>query len=494
MLPFFAALLVAPASILIQGGTIVDGSGKPGFVGDLRIEGERIAAVGRLKPRPSEPVMDARGLVVAPGFLDAHSHADGGAIEHPDATSQVRQGITTAIVGQDGGWSGPVAEHLARLRAASPALRFAAFTGHGGLRSRVMGEDYKRKATLAEIAKMKALLEADMRAGSLGLSSGLEYDPGYYGDTDELVALAKVAAKYGGRYISHVRDEGNRALESFRELIEIARRAKLPAQISHIKLATFPVWGKAHEVLAMIERARRDGLDITADVYPYLYWQSTITALSTSREWEAPETWRRALAEVGGPDNVLLSSYTHEPGWVGKTVGAIARETGREPVELVREIVRKTRGPGGSGTESVVVTAMREDDLEAFLRHPMVMFCSDGSIGGSHPRGAGSFPRILGRYVRERRVLSLEEAIRKMTSFPARRFGLRDRGLLKAGLLADVVLFDPAVVGDRATPGDPRALSVGIARVFVGGREVSLAPPPATPAPREPQMGHLCSR
>lgn len=472
----------------------MDGSGKPGFLGDVRIEGEKIAAVGRLRPRPGERVVDASGLVVAPGFLDAHSHADGGAIEHPDAVSQVRQGITTAVVGQDGGWSGPVAEHLARLRAANPSLRFVAFTGHGGLRARVMGEDYKRKATADEIARMKALLEADMKAGSLGLSSGLEYDPGYYGDTDELVELAKVAAKYRGRYISHVRDEGNKAIESFRELIEIARRAKLPAQISHIKLATYPVWGKAGEVLRMIEDARRQGLDVTADVYPYLYWQSTITALSTSREWEGPETWRRALAEVGGPENVLLSNYTHEPNWVGKNLAEIGRATNRDPIELVREIVRKTRGPGGSGSESVVVTAMREDDLEAFLRHPMVMFCSDGSIGGSHPRGAGSFPRILGRYVRERRVLSLEEAIRKMTSFPAQRFGLSDRGLLRRGRNADIVLFDPKTIADRATPQDPRALSVGIGRVFVGGREVSLAPPPAGLDHAQYEPDHACFR
>lgn len=477
MLPLLAAIALAPASILVHGGTIVDGSGTPGFVGDLRIQGERIVAVGRLKPRPGEKLVKAQGLVVAPGFLDAHSHADGGAIEHPDAVSQVRQGITTAIVGQDGGWSRPVAEHLARLRAANPSLRFAAFTGHGGLRARAMGDDYKRKATPAEVARMKSLLEADMKAGSLGLSSGLEYDPGYYGDTDELVELAKVAAKYRGRYISHVRDEGNRALDSFRELIEIARRARIPAQISHIKLATFPVWGKAGEVLAMIENARREGLDVTADVYPYRYWQSTITALSTSRDWGNPETWHRALAEVGGPENVLLSNYSHDSAWVGRTIAAIAAAAGRDPADVVGEIVRRTRGPGGSGSESVVVTAMREDDLEAFLRHPMVMFCSDGSIGGSHPRGAGSFPRVLGRFVRERRILSLEEAIRKMTSFPAQRFGLSDRGRLRAGLLADVVLFDPKTVADRATSANPQALSVGIARVFIGGREVSLNPP-----------------
>lgn len=464
--------LVAASSILIQGGTIVDGSGRPAFAADLRIEGGRIAALGDLKPLPGERVIAAQGLVVAPGFIDAHSHADGGLERDLWAKSQISQGITTAVVGQDGSRPAPVGKHLANLKRLSRGPKFAAFSGHGGLRREVMGDDFKRRATAEEVRKMSKLLDQDMREGALGLSTGLEYDPGHYAGTEEIVALARVAAKHGGMYISHVRDEGNGAMESFREVIEIGRRAGLPAQISHIKLGTAPVWGQAERVLTLIQGSRNDGLDITADVYPYLYWQSTITALSVSREWDSVDTWRRALDEVGGPAQVLLTRYTHEPSWVGKTLAQIAEATGYPAPELVRQIVAKVHGPGGSGSESVVVTAMTEADLIAFMKHPQVMFCSDGSIGGSHPRGAGSFPRILGRYVRELGVLTLEEAVRKMTSFPAQRFKLKDRGLLKPGLRADVVVFDPKTIADRATTSDPTALSVGMEWVFVDGFDV----------------------
>lgn len=463
MLSTILSLVIAP-SILIQGGTILDGSGHKSFVGDLRITGDRITAIGKLSPLPNETIISAKGLAVAPGFIDAHSHAAGGIDDDPLAVSQLTQGITTAVVGQDGGWSQPLTAELNELAGHRPAINFASFSGHGGIRRKIMGDDYKRPATAAEIAKMRDLLRQDMKDGALGLSSGLEYDPGYYSTTEELIAMAKVAAKYKGMYISHIRDEADKSFEAFEELCRISREAKLHAQISHIKLGTLAVWNKAAltDKIGVKEK-------ITADVYPYLYWHSTIAALSPSRDWEDRKIWERGLADVGGPQNVLLVGYTHEPTWVGKTLAEIATMTGKDAIAIIQEILRKTEGPGSSGSQHVVVTAMTENDLEHFIKSPRTMFCSDGAIGGSHPRGAGSFPRILGRYVREKKLISLPEAIRKMTSLTAKTFQLKDRGMLKQGFIADVVIFDPKTIHDNATPAHPTLLSEGIRDVYVSG-------------------------
>lgn len=472
VLSLLASAVLAPQSILIRGGTVVDGLGGAPKRADIRIVGDRIEAVGNLRRRANETLIDAKGLAVAPGFIDAHSHADGNAKEQPLQKSQILQGITTAIVGQDGGGTKPVYRFFLPLKMAHAALNFASFAGHGEIREEVMGKDYKRPATREELEQMKTLLAGTLRAGALGLSSGLEYDPGYYASTEELIELAKIAADWGGSYISHVRDEGNAALDSFREVVRIAREAKIPAQISHIKLGTASVWGKAPEVLKLIHQARMEGLSIAADVYPYLYWQSTITVLTLDRNWDDKQVWVKALAEVGGPQNVLLSEYSPNPAWVGKTLKQIADETGKDAVEVIQEIVRKTHGPEGQGRESIVCTAMSENDLVAFIQSPHIMFCTDGRDGGSHPRGAGSFPRILGRYVREKKVLSLQEAIRKMTSLPASRFRLIGRGRIAKDYFADITIFDPKTIRDLATPNNPTALSKGVQYVLVNGQVV----------------------
>jgi N-acyl-D-amino-acid deacylase len=461
-----------PAAILIHGGTVVDGTGARRRRADVRIVGERIEAVGRLEPRPGERMIEAAGMVVAPGFIDTHSHANGGIMESPEAETQVRQGITTAVVGQDGGSSLPLAKFFADMEAHPAALNFASFVGHATVRRQVMGDDYKRTATPVEITKMRALVEREMQSGALGLSSGLEYEVGSYSNTEEIIALAQSAAKYGGIYISHVRDEGNGALTSFRELIRIAEEGKLPAQISHIKLAAAGVWGKADEVVEMMQKAKRRHLDITADLYPYTYWSSTITVLTLSRDWENPAVWRKALDDVGGADHVLLSGYSPDPTWAGKTIAQIAAMTLKDPVTVIQEVVRKTHGAEPRGSERVIVTAMTEADLRRFMRAPQVMFCTDGGLRSAHPRGAGSYPRVLGRYVREQHVLKLEEAIRKMTSLPARRMSFADRGKLQPGMKADVVIFDPKTVIDTATTADPTAKPVGIRDVLVNGVSV----------------------
>ena len=472
ILSSFATSLVAqnaPDSFLIRGGTVIDGSGGKRRQADVRVSGDTIIAVGRLKALLHERVIEAKGLAVAPGFIDSHSHADGGLLENPNAATQIRQGITTSIVGQDGGSHFPLKDWFAELESTHVALNIASFVGHGTLRGQATGKDYKRNVTPEETAKMTALMEQEMQSGGLGLSTGLEYDPGFYSTTDELIACAKVAAKYHGIYISHVRDEGTEAFKSFEELIKIAETAHLPAQISHIKLDTSPVWNRGGDVLKLIEAANKRGVDISADVYPYLYWQSTIIVLIPTRDWEDRKAWEKGLAEVGGAAHVRLTAYSPDKNWQGKTIAEIATLTGKDEISVIQEIVHNTQGASAKGVEGVVVSAMLDSDLNQFVASPRIMFCSDGGLSGTHPRGAGSFPRILGYYVREKHVLTLESAIRKMTGLPAKRMGLQNRGEIKVGMKADIVLFDPKTVLDVATVEHPVAPPIGISTVFVNG-------------------------
>lgn len=451
---------------------MVDGTGAKPRRADVRIENDRIVAVGALKPKTGERVIDAKGLVVAPGFIDTHSHADAGLLEKPDAEPVIRQGITTAVVGQDGSSHYPLADYFSQLNKTHVAINIASFVGHGTVRQQAMKEDFKRPAHPEELAQMGVLIDSEMREGGLGLSSGLEYDPGYYSTTEELIACAKHAAAQGGLYISHVRNEDNHAIEAFKELITIAEQAKLPAQISHIKLGSKSVWGKAGEVLKLMSDARKRGLDISADVYAYLYWQSSIIVLIPTRNWEDRAAWQKGLDDVGGPGHVLLANYTPDAKWAGKTIAEIATMTGKDAITVIQEVVRRTHGPNADGFEGVVVTAMTEEDLRTFLKDPNIMICSDGVPGGTHPRGAGNYPRILGRYVREEKVLKLEEAVHKMTSLPASRMGFKDRGSIKTGMKADIVIFDPRTVIDTATTVNPKSAPIGINFVLVNGQLV----------------------
>jgi N-acyl-D-amino-acid deacylase len=467
-------------SILIRGGTVYDGSGSPGKVEDVRVQGDTIVSIGKLQPKDNEQVIEAKGLAVAPGFIDAHSHADFGIRGNPDAESQVRQGITTSVVGQDGIWLIPVKPFLLGIEKVHPAINFAAFSGEGGIRGKVMGKDFQRVATADEIEKMKALVEQDMKDGALGLSTGLEYNPGWYSSTEELIALSKVASKYGGMYISHVRDETNGEFKAFDELIKIGHDANMPAQINHIKLAVASMWGKTRHISELFGQVNKYNTDaklgnrqfLTADVYPYLYWSSTISVLTNSRDWGNKKVWEDGLADVGGAENVRLVRYSVDSAWVGKTLAEISKTTGKDAADLIMEIIDKTKD--GKGTESIVCTAMREEDLRNFIAMPEIMFCSDGEIKGSHPRGAGSFPRIFGRYVREQHVITLSEAIRKSTSLPAWRFGFTGRGLIQKGKKADIVVFNPNTIIDHATPENPTALSTGVVDMLVNGVPVLL--------------------
>ena len=461
--------------ILITNAVVIDGTGSPGRRASVRVRGDRVAAVGDLQAATGERVIDAGGLVLAPGFIDTHTHADGGLDERPDALAVVSQGITTIIGGQDGGSPLPLSSYFAALEKQPAAVNVGMYVGHGSVRDSILGADFKRVATPAEVQRMADLVANDMRAGAIGLSSGLEYDPGIYSDRAEVIALAKVSAQFGGRYISHIRSEDYAFWQAIDEIITIGREAKLPVQVSHAKLAMRSLWGKADSLVRLLDQARASGVDITADIYPYLYWHSTLTVLFPKRDFDNRTAAEFALTETSTPAGLLLGRYEPNPAYAGKTVAEIAKLRGTDSVTTLIDLIRESeamRQATGRSTQSVIGTSMVEADVERIMKWPHTNLSTDGALNGPHPRGYGAFPRFLGVYVRERKVMPLEEAVRRMTSVAAAHMNIKDRGRIAPGLFADLVLFDPATVSDRATPREPHLTSVGIARVWVNGQEV----------------------
>ncbi len=454
-----------PASWVIVGAEVADGSGGPLRRASVRIAGDRIALIGSFRPGQGERIVPADGLLLAPGFLDIHNHSTEALENDPLAESQVSQGITTIVVGADGESPWPIGEYLQKYRRAPAVLSLAVLVGHATVREKVMGQEYRRVARPEEIAAMEKLVEQGMREGAVGLSSGLEYDVGSYSTTEEVVRLARVASRFGGFYMTHIRDEADRMLEALREAIAIGERARIPVQISHIKMGTAGVWGRAAEAVRLIEQARRRGVDITADCYPYDAWHATLLVMVPNKRYNDPASVARALADVGGPDNVRIVECASHREFEFHNLEEIARERGVTPVALFIQIVK-------DGGAEVVCRSMKEEDIREFYRQNWVMVGSDGGIGNRHPRGAGTFPKVLGRYVREQHWLTLPEAVRKMTALPARRLGWGDRGAIRAGMKADLVLFNPATVTDRSTFDEPGKLSVGIEKVFVNGEVV----------------------
>lgn len=452
-------------SRVIVGARIIDGAGRPGFHANLRIEGDRITAIGRFKPMQGEEVIEAAGMVLAPGFIDIHNHSTVGLSTSPSAPTQVSQGITTLAVGADGDSPFPLSEYFARLASAGVAVNVLTFVGHATLRERVMGKDWERAATKREIAEMAKLVEQAMSEGAFGLSSGLEYDVGRYASTEELIELARVAAVHGGIYMTHMRDEEEGMLDALREAVRIGVEAGLPVQVSHIKMGNRNVWGQSSKAIAVINRARRAGVDITADCYPYTAWASTITILVRSRRHNDDREVETAFRNIGGAGKVLITNCKAHPEFEGKTLEEIARAANITDVAAYQLIVR-------DGGASIVCSSMSDADMRAFYRQRWVMVSSDGGIRSRHPRGAGTFTKVLGRFVREQRWFSLQEAVRKMTSMPAARLGLKDRGLIRVGMKADLVIFDPNRVADRSTFKEPELISEGIHRVFVNGEPV----------------------
>lgn len=456
------------ASTLIRNAIVVDGTGSPGRRADVRVVADRIAEVGRLTPASGDRVVEGQGLTLAPGFIDTHSHHDRGLADAPDALAAVSQGITTIVVGQDGSSGFPLAASLARFEEKPAAVNVASYVGHGRLRLHVLGADYKRAATPAEVARMEDLLRGEIEGGALGLSTGLEYDPGIYSDPGEVLALARVAAAAGGRYISHIRSEDRRLFEAVEEAIAIGREARIPVQISHVKLAMRSLWGQSGRLIAMMDKARASGVQLTADIYPYTYWQSTMTVLFPSRDFKNRGEAEFVLRELVAPEDLLIVSFDRNPAYAGKTVADIAKLRGIDPAETVMALIEESGGAG----PGVVATSMHEDDVARLMQWRFTNICSDGALAGGHPRGFGSYPRVLGRYVRERKTLALEEAIRKMTSLPAANVGIADRGIIAPGKYADLVLFDPGRVADRATTADAKAVSIGVRTVWVNGEVV----------------------
>ena len=471
------------SALVITNAQIVDGTGTPVRGGSVRVVGDQITAVGEVKPEKGDRVFNAQGMVLAPGFIDTHSHATGGLRSHPDALAAVSQGISTVIGGQDGGSQRPLKPFLDSLRARGTAVNVAVYAGHGSIRAQVLGDDFKRVATTAEVERMRLLLKDDLDAGALGLSSGLEYDPGIYSSSDELIVLARETAAAGGRYISHIRSEDFAFWKAIDEIIRIGREAKLPVQISHAKLAMRDLWGHADSLVATLDRARAEGVNITADIYPYLYWQSGLTVLFPKRDFENRKSAEFALTQTSTPQGLLLGAYAPNPAYAGKTVAEIAKIRGVDSVTVLIDLIRdaealtKKLGPAADtvDVESVIGTSMVEEDVETIMRWPYANLCTDGQLDGAHPRGFGSFPRFFGHYVRDRKLMSLEEGVRRATSLAAANVGLKGRGTIAVGQFADLVLFDAATISDRATTAAPHALSAGVERVWVNGVEVYAA-------------------
>jgi len=509
--------------LLIKHGRIVDGSGAPGFVSDIGIRNERIAKIGDLSKATATRTIDASNLVVAPGFIDMLGQSETYLLIDPRGMSKIMMGVTTEITGE-GESIAPINErqikeqddflkrfsltidwrtldgYFKRLERQNTGLNIGTFVGATQVREFVVGYD-NRPPTTVELAQMKKLVADAMREGALGLSTSLQYVPARFAKTDEIVELAKVAKEFGGIYATHQRSEANALDASLNEVFEIARRAQIPVEIWHLKTAYKKNWGRMPEVIKKIGDARAKGLDISADVYPYIAGSTSLSAClppwaleggtdkmmerlrdSATRERLKKEIssdqqdWENIYLGSGGPTGVLIGSVVNREleGLQGKRMSEIAVEQKKDPLDAVFDLILADHGQTGA-----IYFMMSEDDLRAAMSAPFVSFCTDsgsratdGPLAGSksHPRGWGTYPRILGRYVRDEKILSLESAIQKMTGGPAARVGLRDRGLLREGMFADVTVFDPATVIDRATFESPNQYPLGIEYVLVNGQ------------------------
>ncbi len=502
LLPLLLLATVARAEsfdLIIRRASVIDGTGTPAYSGDLALRGDRIAAVGQLPAGSTAATeIDAAGRVVAPGFIDVHTHSED-ITDLPVAENFLRMGVTTIVTGNCGGSKLNVAEFFADLVKTKVALNVATLVGHNTVRGQVMGGSFARPPTAGELAKMCALVDQAMKDGAVGLSTGLLYLPGTFAKTDEIVALAKAAAAHNGIYASHMRQENAQIRDALDEVVTIAREAKIRAEVSHIKLSGPTAWGRATEILAYLDGLRAQGLGITHDQYVYTASSTGIGAnLIDARFREGgAQRYRARLADPVEKANMVadmkdfivkgkrgdyayavVANFKADPRLNGKNIAQAAKllrgaDTLDDQIETILDL--EARG-GAQG----VFHGMSEADLKIFLAHPLTMIASDAgprkfNDAVPHPRGYGNNARVLGRYVRDQKVLTLEDAVRKMTSLPAKTFRLRDRGELRPGAIADVVIFDPATVNDPSTYDDPHHYAIGLSDVIVNGVPVIRA-------------------
>jgi len=508
--------------IIIRNGRIIDGCGNPWYKADIAIKDGKIIKIGKVSPSEADEVIDATGLIVCPGFIDMHSHSDFFLLINPKAESKIRQGVTTEVIGNCGSSLSPILpdkveifkkrsgvlaeevtwdwssykEYTEKLERQGIALNVAPLIGHGTLRVNIM-EFENRPPTKDELDEMKALLEESLKNGAFGLSTGLIYTPGAYAKTEEIIELAKVASKYNGIYASHIRSESTWLLEAIEEAIRIGKEANIPVEISHMKAAGKKNWGKVKDALRLIEKARSEGIEITCDFYPYTAGSTGLAACLPpwAHEGGVEEMLKRLqdpamrnkmrehiekglpgwenLAGTAGWDNIVIAYCEKNKEYEGLSISQIAEKRGVDPFDAAFNLLIEEEG-----IVWIILHMMNEDDMKYVMRHPVSMVGTDGSSyapygvlarGKPHPRNYGTFPRILGRYVREQNVLTLQEAIRKMTSLPAQKLGLKDRGLIREGYWADIVIFDPKTIVDRATFKNPHQYPKGIEYVIVNG-------------------------
>jgi N-acyl-D-aspartate/D-glutamate deacylase len=473
-------------AVLAQSGTIitniqlVDGTGKPAVNASVRIVGNKIVAIGNLKPNKMDQIIDGKGKVLAPGFIDSHSHHFGDLNKNRGGLSTSSQGITTIVIGQDGN-SYPM-DSLTKWMQTRPVVsNVATYTGQSSLREIAMGEnDLYRNATAKEIDQMKSILASELEKGSLGLSTGLEYEASFYSSKQEVIDLAKVTAAHQGLYTSHIRSEDLHMDEAIEEIIEIGRQTKMPVQVSHIKIANKLNWGTANLILKKLDDARKEGINISADIYPYTFWNSTLRVLFPGKDFDNLVSAEMATKQLFDPSASYLMQYAPIPSYKGKSVTEIGIERNESPAQALMSLIKiaedfKNANPNyAGGIEAIAGKAMSEEDVKVFMAWPEAIICSDGNAGG-HPRGYGAFTRVLGKYVREEKVLPIEKAIYKMTGQSADFFGFKDRGRIAVGHYADLVLLDPNTVKDQANIKNSHALSTGIEMVWVNGTLVYQA-------------------
>jgi len=483
----------ATADLLIRNGRVIDGTGNSWFLADVAVRDGKILAIGRLDHMKAARIIDAQRQIVAPGFIDVHAHIEFGLFENPTADNYLHDGVTTVITGNCGGSADNLQDFFGRIASTGSSINVASLVGHNTVRRQVLGLA-NRAASVDEQQRMEALVEQAMKQGAVGLSTGLIYLPGLYSSTEEVIGLARVAAKHQGVYASHIRNEGNKVVEAINEALDIGRAAKMPVQISHFKVAAPANWGRSHETLALIEKARAGGLDVTIDQYPYTASSTTLSVMlpdwaveggneAIKKRLDDPATRQKIAAEVltsarnnKRPDfsYAVVSRHAADASLNGKNLSAINLRKGRpQTMESEIETLLDLLQAGGA---QMVFHGMNEDDVRFIMRYPFSMVGADGGVqngkGMPHPRSYGTNARILGKYVREEKLFGLEEAVRRMTSLAAQKFQLQDRGLLRKGYAADIVIFDETQIIDKATYDEPHQFSAGISHVLVNGKSV----------------------